>query len=521
MTAVPAPDPLATSPHATTGLRRLLGTPLDLCLLLLVALSAVTLLKPDGDVDLWHRLAMGKLIVESGEVPRQDVFAYTATRAEWIDHEWGAALVFYGLAALGGQRGLLVLKAVLLFGAVTFVYLRARRALGRAPSLAFHLLVVGSLVFGYLPTIRPQAFTFCFASLWLFLLERARGGDWRWAWLIPATNLIWPNLHGGFLAGLGFVGLYAGAELLQRRSPLRFGLLAAVAAAASLANPYGFGLWHELFEATTKDRATINEWQPPNLLGGGVFQLGFRVLLVLSVLGLVLGALRRRLPDLATLLVVVVTGALALRVTKHMSLFVIASAPFVCAWTTAEWRRLADRFRTVAPIERGAAWLGRGLLSAATGYVLATIPLRIVLFDSFPARAVDFIAENGLKGNLLVPFSFGGYAMWRLYPDCRVSMDGRYDAAFLDQTYHEVRAFFRGEPGCAALLDRYPHDLILAPRGRRLEAELATRRDWAVAYEDRRHRVYVPASRQRAWPPLAPPNPADPCATAGKPRYVP
>ncbi len=517
----PIPSPIPDQPADEVRQGGPLGEALSLFLLLLVCLCSVALLKPDGDVDIWHRMAMGKLFLESGEVVRQDPFAYTPTRPEWIDHEWGAGVVFYGVAALAGEKGLLVLRAVLMFGAVAFVYLRARRSLGRPPSLCFHVLVVAAIVFGFLATIRPQAFTFCLFSAWLYLLERAWDGDWRCVWLIPVSNLVWPNLHGGFLAGLGMIVLFGAGELLRRRSPLRFGLLAAAVVAASLANPYGFTLWNELTEAVTKDRATIVEWQPPELLGPGIFLQGFRALLVLTSIGLVLGALRRKLPDKATVLVLVVTAALGLRVTKHASLFVIASAPFVCTWLTIEWRRLVGQVRIAPVLERTSAWLGRALLFFGAGTVLATLPLRIVLFDSFPARAVDFLLQNRLEGNLLVPFNFGGYAMWRLYPACRVAMDGRYDAVYPDTTFRDVRRFFRGEPGWSEFLDRYPHDLILAPRAKRLEANLATRSDWVVAYEDERHRVYVPAAKQRVWPALAPPGVEDPCATADKPRYVP
>jgi hypothetical protein len=153
--------------------------------------------------------------------------------------------------------------------------------------------------------------------------------------------------------------------------------------------------------------------------------------------------------------------------------------------------------------------------------VLATVRLRIVLFDSFPVRAVDFIAQNRLEGNLLAPFNFGAYAIWRLYPGCRVAMDSRYEAVYTEPTFRDVRGFFNAEPGWSEFLDRLPHDIVLGQRKKQFEANMAKRSDWAVAYEDERYRVYVRAGMQRAWPPLGPHAEEDPFATAGKQRFVP
>jgi hypothetical protein len=506
--------------------RAALREPLSILLLLLVCLCAVTLLKPDSDLDVWHRLALGKLIFESSEIPRHDPFAYTPTKPEWIDHEWSAAAIFYGVASIAGQRGLLVLKACLMFGTLWFMVLRARRTLGRPPSLAFHVLLVGALAFGFIPSVRAQVFTFALFSLWLYLLERARDGEWRWSWLVPASALVWVNLHGGFLAGLGLVVLFGAGELLRRRPAVRFGLLALASGLASLATPYGLATWSNLFEATTADRGTIREWQSWDFFGPQLHLLGFRVLFCLTLLALCIRFFAKKPPDLTTILVLVVTAVLGLRVLKHVTLFVIASGPFVCAELSSRWESVAGRLglmnrprvRLLGEVQ---AWLGRGLLLLATGFVLATVPMRVVLFDSFPVRALDFIAQNRLQGNLLVPFNFGAYAIWRLFPACRVAIDSRYEAVYPESTFAAVHGFFGGEPGWSEFLDRFPHDLVLLPRKRQLEANMATRSDWAVAYEDERHRVYVRSAMQRPWPPLAPHPEEDPFSTAGKPRFAP
>lgn len=515
-------------PQAEEGSRENpIREPLGVLLLLLLSLCAVNILKPDGDPDVWARLAVGKLIVESGSVPDRDPFSYTETRPRWIDHEWGAGVIFYGVAAAAGQAGLLLLKAALLFGTVLFMYLRSRRATGGPPSLLFHVFLLGALFFGFIATIRAQAFTFFFASLWLYLLDRARGGDWRFVWLIPATASFWANVHGGFLAGIGLVALYALGELRRPPVAARFAAAAGLSGLVSLLNPYGFSYWSYLFEATTMARRDIPEWRPLNFLGPEILYLGFKVLVVLTVVALIDRARRRDLPDLPSLLVLVVTAVLGFRVVRHMTFFVIASGPFVWAWLAERWTsrvrpQLAARAGTSAPLVEATYYgISRGLLLVFVMLTLMGAPMRVVLAEFYPVRAVDFIEQNGIKGNLLVPFSFGSYAIWRLYPNVSVSLDGRYETVYTEATYEAVRNFFAGGPGGSKFLKQYPHDVILSPRNPRLDQGMSEQADWAVAYEDRRYRVYVRADRQKEWLALAPETRPDPFSTSDKPSYAP
>ena len=54
--------------------------------------------------------------------------------------------------------------------------------------------------------------------------------------------------------------------------------------------------------------------------------------------------------------------------------------------------------------------------------------------DALPVRAVDFIAEKSLPEPLFNPYEWGGYLIWRLYPDYQVFIDSRTldDGAYAD-----------------------------------------------------------------------------------------
>ena len=57
-----------------------------------------------ADPDLWHRLAVGEFLWQTHCFPLGDTFSYLADYQKIADHEWGSALVFYGLWQWGGPN---------------------------------------------------------------------------------------------------------------------------------------------------------------------------------------------------------------------------------------------------------------------------------------------------------------------------------------------------------------------------------------------------------------------------------
>lgn len=521
--------PAGMPPGRETQPRNPLREVIVLAILLLACLVAVVVVfKPDFDPDIWSRLAVGKLVLESGSVTTADPFSYTPKRDLWIDHEWGAGVLFYALASQGGQRALIASKGLILFGTLLFVYLRSRRnGSGAVPSLAFHLALVGGFYLGFVATIRAQAFTYLFFSMWLWALEETQAGNTKAAWLIPLTGLLWPNLHGGFLAGVALVFVHLAAAIVSRKPVRTLAAVALTTVLASLVNPYGLKYWTYLVDAVTMSRSGISEWRALNLLDLHPAFLGFKILLALTVFFLLVRTAEDDVPDVPTLLTLLVTAVVGLRVERHTTFFVIAAAPFIHTSLATRWTRFvggpaAARRLEMSPVTQSVVFgLGHGVLLLVLVSILSVAPARVSFIRVVPVRAVDFIQQNGLEGNLLVPFNFGSYATWRLYPKCKVSMDGRYETVYLDSTYEAVRDFFLGRPGWNQFLDAQRHDVILeSPRNVAVEANLASRADWKVAYQDEISRVYVRSELVRSWAAPSPaPRTVDPFSPAEMPRY--
>jgi hypothetical protein len=109
--------------------------------------------------------------------------------------------------------------------------------------------------------------------------------------------------------------------------------------------------------------------------------------------------------------------------------------------------------------------------------------------DLYPVNAVSFIDRNGLRGNLVLPFDWGEYAIWHLYPRCRVNVDGRYTTAYPDGVLEQAFRFAAGAPGWKATIEHA--DIVLLDRGQRIVSDFFADPEWRYVYSDGISLVFV------------------------------
>jgi len=104
----------------------------------------------------------------------------------------------------------------------------------------------------------------------------------------------------------------------------------------------------------------------------------------------------------------------------------------------------------------------------------------------YPVRAVDVLEVANAEGNLAVPFRWGSYASWRLAPKIKVSMDGRYEETYPDETFVMNRAFFyKDSANWDELLRRFRVDfIILELRTTRLHPDDLVARSYESVWSD-------------------------------------
>lgn len=452
-----------------------------------------------ADPDLWGYLAFGQLFWRGEGFPYRDIFAYAPTKEIWVYHEWLTGVVFYPVYRLLGAPGLQLLKYCLGLLTAGLIYLTARRKGGEPLVSAIALFLAGvAFSVGYSP-VRAQLFTYLFWALSIFLLETARQEE-RFArlwWLVP-IQIAWANLHGGFVAGMGLIGLYAAGQVLTRRKFWPYLAVLAAAAAATLINPYGLKYWTYLADAIAMPRPEITEWQPISQAyreGELLSRHGYFLVMIFLA---VIFSLWYRLRDLTAALVLLTTLYLGVKHVRHQVFFLWSFGVYFPVMLTAfigrlrsdeKFMRLLPRIGRKLPLLVVAGVTMWWLYGAATQHPLSLIPRpgpdkknKSAVY--YPLGALNYIREHNLSGNLLPRFEWGEYIIWTLYPKCRVGMDGRYETVYPHGYCREYFAFIFARPGWRDFLRGYPHDMILIQAGSKTRQLMKDEADWQEVYSD-------------------------------------
>lgn len=445
------------------------------------------------DADLWGHVRFGGDLFRTGDIVRQDVYSYMTGAQPWINHEWLAEAAFWAAWSLVGGTGLVLLKMAVGFTILGLVLAHLMRRgvatlhAGVVILLAYPLLSIG------LRTVRPHMFTYLGLLLVLLAIEAAARGRWRWLWGLPPVFAVWANLHGGFLAGIGILGVWAVAEWRPRGGsvPTRT-LLATVVLSllATLLNPWGIGLWGFLLRTATVPRPEISEWSPTPLLS-------FEGIIYLVLVALTAAALIRRAPPpRAPLILVYAIVALApLVAVRHLPLFALA-ALVMAAEPLGVWsRHLVQRRDRSRPAP---AWFSAVLIAIALVMAALSIPyLRGPAIDGvgqpFPVRAVALLEASGVSGDLAVYFDWGEFAIWHLAPGIQVSWDGRRETVYSPAAHEANWRFLIGTGDWDELLTEHGTDLALVPTGMPVYNLLLEREPWTVVYEDSLSALFAPA----------------------------
>ncbi len=444
------------------------------------------------DLDVFHEMALIRESIVLGHIPTVDRFAYTPTVPYSVHHEWGAGVIAYFVIRWFGGLGLLMLKYSLAAVLAWFCIVLAKsRNSDFLPAFAM-LAPVGILFVGHaFSPVRAQLYTLVLVACLLYLLERDRQGDRRWIALWLPLTVLWVNLHAGFVVGIALIGAHCLEQLLRGKRWLHLPFVAAAMVLLVAVNPYGMRYYPYLWQGLGMSRLAILEWGPI----WRPFPSFESVVFLLSLLLILYAAWKtglRGIPGLAIIGITAAEGALHHRMIPFYAIAWICYVPGYLLATPfgVRLKALFDR----PPLIFQAAWV-----LVAIFFLDVTIAYRpwilAVPGDGkadeavYPTGAVEYLSKNQFKGNVMVPFEYGAYVSWKMYPSVLVSIDSRYEAAYpnwwVDETFH----FYDAQPGWKQTLAAYPTDVLLVRRTQAL-AKAMRETDWRRIYIDRAYEVY-------------------------------
>ncbi|HLO06776.1 MAG TPA: hypothetical protein VK198_09060 [Terriglobales bacterium] len=475
-----------------------------------------------GDASIGWHIRNGERMLRTHSITRVDPFSVTLGGQTWYAWEWLYEAKIAGIHHWMGLNGVVFFTAVII--ALTFaltLHLCLRR--GADLPVAALLLALSLGVSMIHLFARPHVLSWLFTVIWFQLLDSSESANHaasqRRLWYLPALMLLWVNVHGGFVLGFALLGLYLlsaairyyrsrdGEEsrgLVQRSKTL--GMVTVASLAASLINPYGYELHVHVYRYLTSRWLMnhIDEFLSPNF--HGVAQQCFVAILLITIVALAAAHNKPSLSRVLVLLLATYSGLYAARSLPVSSLmFTLIVAPL---WTQAltdarenqnlslrlrafvsRWQEFTGRVRNVELGFRGHLWPAAavflGVLVCAHQGRLGATQWMHAHFDPkhVPVQATDTIVERGIREPIFAPDSWGGYLIYRLYPENRIFVDDRHDFYGVDFLRDYLKAI-RLTPDWDKFLNEKHVNWALLPAGSALANMLEETTQWNVVYRD-------------------------------------
>jgi len=453
-----------------------------------------------ADPDLWMHILTGQTMVRTGHIPRFDTYSYSAAGAPWHNHEWLSQVAIAFCYAHLGVFGLKLLK--ILCGSVTIIALAIGISMTGAPARVQRLsLILSAVALSTQMQFRPQLFTFMMLSVVIasIAIEVYTRAATLWP-LIPLFAL-WANFHGGYVVGLGAMGIAAAVMFVQGwlgdagaiAAARRLALITIGCAVATILNPFGDSLWRGVAHSVSDPliRQVVNDWVPLPQAMLSMWRtspqqlLGYVVPLTLFASFIATIAMAPDRKDAALIAIATVFIGTAIYATRNVALAVIAlviplarHAGLALEPQPAAKAGVRPKVRDEPP---------RAMLATCTlvvAIVGGTFSNRLKTWQPVPTGAVAFMERGGLHGNVLNQYEWGPYLAWHLGEGSRVFIDGRCELVYSDKLIRQYAIFFYGIDGGNKVLDEYPHDYVLM--GLHTKGADIVRKDprWELMYED-------------------------------------
>ncbi|MEO5618769.1 MAG: hypothetical protein ABIS67_13460, partial [Candidatus Eisenbacteria bacterium] len=377
----------------------------------------------------WQHLLVGKAIWAQRSIPHTQLWVWPIHGEPDVLQSWLFRAVLYPFWAVGGEMGIFVWRWLTTLVAFGLLW-KATRAAGARGPWALVALLWCVMLYRYRSQARPETLVAVLVAAQLWLLEKRRTegvqpGRWDPAWGVVPIALLWANVHISYYLGLLLTAFHLAAALFPSKrarpgqSPNTLFLALLASAAVSLVNPFGWKALAEPFRYFFVWRHepiyhVIGELRP-------VDWSVFAPVMLPAWLGLlvILAIWRwwRRGFDLVELLVLAVFVPQALSTQRFLGYLAVLVAPFMA-------RNLDEACSALRLPALAAPWARAGavagLLLALALPALRSPELRPGLgfvWNEFPVAACDWIEAHDVRGRGFNTFGFGGYMLWRFWPE--------------------------------------------------------------------------------------------------------
>jgi len=433
-------------------------------------MASALFLYPVSDADLGWHLRYGEYFLNNYQILRANVFSYTMTDYQWINHSWMYDIIVALINKIG-QFPTVSFFGGLLIGISFAIMLQ--------PTL-YSLLI---LPFGwYLASpLLSTGLKSHYISLLMFalIIKIIDLKQTKYHFLLPLIFFLWSNLHGQFLFGLCVVAIYFIVDSIKHKKiNQHFFVIVLASLLVTFVNPWGYRLHLDILSYIGNPLLQgVTEWQP---WPWGLRTFGLYISIIFST-WLLYQDRKSRLSDLIVMLLL---SVLALTSRRMIPYVVIFSLPIIS-------RYLAKQFPSK--------------YSQSTAVIFSSLAISVLIliyrFETITNQnwqtycaseihcsqgAIDFINQNHIVGKLFNAYRLGGHLIYQ-YPQMPVFIDGRMT---LWQTqnlvpFRDYQTMIYSLPNSRQLFHSYNFDYALLNHEYPLTRNLIEVERWSIIYQDK------------------------------------
>lgn len=451
-----------------------------------------------GDGDTGYHIRAGEIILKDLAVPRHDPFSFISPPLPWTAHEWLSEVVMAIVHNALGLPGIVFLFALLLSTTywLLFRWIRSSNRNILVDLLILILVLLSSRIHWH---ARPHAFSLLLVVLLYQILILHKEDRGNYLYVIPPMMLLWVNLHGGFIVGFIFMGIFLSGYFLgffgsneEERSVSairgkQLSLICAVSVLAACVNPFGVHAFLFPFRLLSETYLMdhVDEFLSPNFHGFAPYR--YLLLFLIGILGLSKAELKA-----TELMLVLLFTSMSLYSARYIPLCAIVYSPILSKYgdiLIQQYRGrgsglIAQRSRIYEEIDASAKGYAIPMFVLVFSAALAAGRIPVHFSEkTAPKSAIEFLRANPIRGKMFNNDEIGDHVIYNLYPQYKVFMDGRLDmyGTPIAKEYMEVEAI---KPGWKDILAKYNINYIFFYTDSVLVRHLSTDSAWTGIYSD-------------------------------------
>lgn len=407
-----------------------------------------------------------------------NVYSYTHPNYPFVNHHWGAGIVFYSVWSVFGFVGLSLVYIMLCIAGFLLVFFIAWKESSFWPAYATAIVAVPLIGLRY--EIRPEMVTYLFLPIIFWILWSYRLGriSCYWLFVILPALAIWVNFNLYFIFGIYLIGLFWIDSAINylisiktKNNPKKkvwneklmfISVIGVGGLLATMLNPWGIrGVFYPFFINSQIDVQVFELISPFILKQQGAAPFGFEsyfillAILCIFLLLLIFKPFRGRFSFVIfswTITLIILSVAQA----RNVALFGLFSIPLLSIMGKATWKSADNLLLSSGPRIYGILFNKK----YKTTFIVVLILFLYSLMFSFNnyhllnkhqslgvgllpdnTKTLNCIKNNSIEGPIFNDFDISSLLIFELFPRQRIFVDHRpeaYPKEFFSEVLHKA-----------------------------------------------------------------------------------